>query len=172
MISLGVVEGPRRGNFGGDRPVPSAGQLGLIHLLGALRGPGLCITVGEDRGAVLRAYIVALPHALSRVVALPEHPQQGVERYVIGPEDDQDHLGVARSSRAHLLVGWVRGGPARVPNRGRVYAGGLPELPLRTPEATHADDEGLRACGERRLNPIPVDEVHLGNIRKRIRATG
>ena len=53
--------------------------------------------------------------------------------------------------RADLLVGRVRREAARVADRGRVDAVGLPEDALRAPEAAHPDDELLHPVGERRL---------------------
>src|SRR5206468_6517252 len=77
--------------------------------------------------AVLRADVVSLPHALGRVVVLPEEAQDLVVAGLRGVEDDEDDLGVARPTGAGLLVGRVRREAARIAHRGRIDAGRLPE---------------------------------------------
>src|SRR6202012_710601 len=107
--------------------------------------------VPEDRGAVLRTCVVALAHALSRVVALPEQLEHVLERRLLGVESDEHCLGVARTPAADLLVGRVRREAAGVADCGRVNARRLPEDALGAPEAAHAEDRGLDAVGERPL---------------------
>ena len=52
------------------------------------------VAVRVDRRPVLRADVVALAHALRRVVALPEDAQQLVVTDALRVEDDQHDLGV------------------------------------------------------------------------------
>ena len=76
MVVLGVVELGGLADLRRDRPV--AGGVERL-LVGVARGLGLrllLLAVGVDRRAVLRADVVALAHALRRVVALPEDAQQ------------------------------------------------------------------------------------------------
>src|SRR5215216_2128389 len=76
VVVLGVVERRGIGARGGDGAV--AGRRGLV-LVGLLEGLGLLLLglgEGVDDRAVLGAGIVALAHALGRVVVLPEDAQQ------------------------------------------------------------------------------------------------
>src|SRR5262249_40580542 len=71
-IVLGVVERGRVDDLGGYGAHAVLGELLLEH---GERGLGLLLLLGRegvDAGAVLRADIVALAHALRRVVAFPE----------------------------------------------------------------------------------------------------
>src|SRR6266487_3705837 len=68
VIILGVVELGRRADLGGDRADAFLVQRLLVHLLRPLRGLQLLIAVRIDRRAVLRAAVIALAHALGRVV--------------------------------------------------------------------------------------------------------
>ena len=67
---------------------------GAQHLLvGGERGFCGCLLltsfVAEDRDAVLRAEVVALAHALRRVVALPEELQHLLRSWWRGVESDE-----------------------------------------------------------------------------------
>ena len=75
----------------------------------------------------------------------------------------EDHLGVARPSRAHLLVGGVGGVAAGVADRGREHAVELPEDALGTPEAPHGHDQLGSPFGEGRLDRCAQHEVPLGH---------
>src|SRR6185503_1370602 len=77
MIILGVVERRRIEDLGRD-PVVHAVPLELL-LEHRARGLGRLLLLGRegiDAGAILRADIVALSHALSRVVRFPEYLEQ------------------------------------------------------------------------------------------------
>src|SRR5258706_13812833 len=76
VIVLGVVELRRRADFGGDGAKAFLVERLLERFLGSLRRLELLIAVGIDGRAVLRAGIVALAHALRRVVAFPENLEQ------------------------------------------------------------------------------------------------
>src|SRR5690606_31427525 len=73
VIVLGVIKRRRLAELGGDVPVAGRVQGRLIGLPGRARGLGLLGRVGVDRRAILSADVVALPHALGGIVALPEH---------------------------------------------------------------------------------------------------
>src|SRR5689334_17431131 len=80
VIVLGVVERRRIEDLGGDGAKTLLAELALEH---GARGLGLGLLVGResvDAGAVLRADIVALAHALRRIVVLPEHAQDRLVR--------------------------------------------------------------------------------------------
>src|SRR5581483_6616455 len=123
---------------------------GLVHGLGGLGRGALLRRADVDRRAVLRAHVVALAHALGRVVALPEGAQDLLVGELRGIPDDQHDLGVAGRARADLLVAGVGRVAARVADRGRVDAGQLPEQPLGAPEAAQAEHGALVALRERR----------------------
>src|SRR5262249_53859004 len=104
-----------------------------------------------DRAAILRADIVALPHPLGGVVALPERPEQSLVRDLARVVDDQHHLGMAGAARADLLVRRGLRQPPRIADRGRVDAVHLPELALRAPETAEAEERPLGPLGKRPL---------------------
>ena len=116
-----------------------------------------------DPGAVLRADVVALAHALGRVVVLPEDLEHRVVARAGRVEHDEHDLVVAGARAAHLLVGGVGGEAAGVADRGRVHAVGLPELALRAPEAAHAEHRHLVALGEGGLQRGAEHVVGLGD---------
>ena len=84
-------------------------------------------------------------------MALPEELQHLLVAGLGGVVGDEHDLGVAGASAADLLVGGVRGGAARVADRGRVDAVGFPEDLLGAPEAAHAEDRRADTLGEGRL---------------------
>src|SRR6266581_7633393 len=76
MVVLGVVELGRRLDLRRDRAVSRRGQLLLERVARSLGRAPLIVVRVVDAGPVLRAGIVPLPHALRRIVVLPEHFQQ------------------------------------------------------------------------------------------------
>ena len=64
VVVLGVVEGGRRGDLGGDRPVAVPSQLGLEARAAGLGGGQLGGVRAVDGRTVLGADVVALAHAL------------------------------------------------------------------------------------------------------------
>jgi hypothetical protein len=88
----------------------------------------------------LRADIVALAHALRRVVVFPkrlEQPRVGNFLRVIDHEHD---FVVPGAAGTHFFVGRVRGQATGITDRGDVDAvAELPEFPLGAPEATEAE---------------------------------
>src|SRR5262249_14811551 len=163
VIVLRVVEGGGRADLGRDRAVAGPGEgllVGVPRRLGSLL---MAVAVGVDRRAVLGPDVVALAHALGRIVRLPEDPEQLLVAHGTGIEDDQHHLGVSGPAAAHLLVRRVRREAARVAGGRRVDALRLPELPLRAPEAAEAEDGLLEALGERRLQRVAADEMAVGH---------
>src|SRR5687767_14505467 len=76
VVVLGEVEGAGRRDLGGDRAQAAAGQALAVGLPCGLRRPLLVDGIGVDRRAVLAADVVALAHALGRVVVLPEDLEQ------------------------------------------------------------------------------------------------
>src|SRR5579885_2160583 len=72
VIILGVVEGPGLGDLRGDRAIARRRQPLLIAVAGLLGRAALRRREGIDGGAVLRAHVIALAHALGGIMALPE----------------------------------------------------------------------------------------------------
>src|SRR5947207_9140489 len=124
-------------------------------------------TICIDGRAVLRAGIVALAHALRRVVAFPENPEQLVVAHDLRVKDHQHHFGVVGQSRAHFIVGRVLRLAAGVADCGRVHAGGLPEQALGAPEAAHAEHGALQAFWKRRLQRMPIHEMLRRDLQRR-----
>src|SRR5947209_1944358 len=81
--------------------------------------------------------VIALPHALRRIVVLPEDLQQLPVADHLRIEHDEHDLVVPGHARADLAVRRVRCMTAGVPDRGAVDAAKLPEFPLGAPEAPH-----------------------------------
>src|SRR5207249_5415637 len=96
------------------------------HLPRRLGGLGLLGGERVDARAVLRSDVVALAHALRRVVGLPEDLEHGLVTGGGRIEDGQYDLGVPRPARADLLVGRVGRVPTGVADGGRVHAVRLP----------------------------------------------
>src|SRR5215211_6229675 len=147
-------------------------QILLVVVLGvavARRERGVALSVGGqvDRRAVLRPDVVALAHALGRIVALPEETEQLVVGDLIRAIGDQNRLGVPGPPAADFLVGGVRSEAAGVAHRRGVDAGRLPEVALGAPEAAHPEDDGLHALGEGRLERSAEHEM---GVRHRKRA--
>jgi hypothetical protein len=128
-----------------------------------LRRLSLRLAVAVDARPVLRARVVALAHALRRVVALPEHLQQVLIANHPRVEDHPHDLVVSGHAGADLAVGRVRGVPGRVAGRGRADPLDLPELALRAPEAAQAEHGRLHAGRERRRHRSAGHHVLCGH---------
>ena len=151
MVVLGVVEGPGGLDLGRHRVLAGGPQRLVVGVAGHLRRRLLGVVGEVDARAVLGADVVALAHALGRVVLLEEDLQQVGVGDLLRVEGDQHRLGVAGLRRADLLVGRVRGGPVLVADRRRVDAVEFPEQPLRAPEAAEREVGDLDPLRERRL---------------------
>ena len=149
VVLLRRVERPRLGELRRDLAAAALGERGLV---GVARGEcDLALRVGRpvERRAVLRAHVVALAHALRRVVTLPERAQELLEGQHLGVVGDEHGLGMARAARADLGVGRVGRVAARIAHGRRVDARQLPEEALGAPEAAEAELHDLDALGER-----------------------
>src|SRR5205085_9970809 len=89
----------------------------------------------EDRGAVLRADVCALPVECGRVV----DGEEDFEQFFVGDDlrvvSDLDGFGVAGRARADLLVAWARDVPARIAGDDTLDAAQLAIDSRQTPEA-------------------------------------
>src|ERR1035437_1066528 len=144
VVFLGRPERIQRHDLGDDRIVP--------HLRGRerrdrLAGHSLLLRrFVEDRRAVLRALVAALPIERGGIVDREEHVEQVSVAHDLGVERDADNLGVSRRAAADLLVRGARAGSAGVP---ALHGPNTLELEVHgfeTPEAP-AGERGLFARG-------------------------
>ena len=132
-------------------PRPRAFERRLVSGLRRLGRAALLIGKIVDAGAVLRADVVPLPHALRRVVALPEHLEQLVVAHALRVVDDEHRLVVAGPAGADLFVSGIRREPAGIADGGDMNAGDLPELALGAPEAAEPEHAPWRSLAGRDL---------------------
>src|SRR5581483_715114 len=163
VVLLGVVEGPRGRDLGRHRPEPPLAQGRVVGRAGPLRLLALRVAGREDRRAVLGADVVALAHALGRIVLLEEGPQEVYITQAPRVEGDEHRLGVAGPARAHLLVGRVRRVAALVADGRRVDAVEAPEQALGAPEAAEREVGDLDPVREGRLDRRAEHGVALGD---------
>src|SRR4051794_31760814 len=90
----------------------------------------------EDRRAILRADIIALPVELGRVMRCEEHIEQVAIADLILVEGQPDCLGMTRVSAADLLVGRVRYGTADIAAFDLLDADHVLEYRLGAPETS------------------------------------
>src|SRR5262249_52891777 len=126
-------------DLGRNRAEASRAQTLLVRRSRGLRCGLLPRIERVDCRAVLRSDIVALTHALSRIVVLPEYAEQLLVADLFRIVDDEDDLAVPRHPGASLLVSRVRGHAARITDRRRIDPRRAPELALGAPETTHAE---------------------------------
>ena len=168
MIVLGEIEFGRRRDLGGDGAETLGSKRLLIHRLRRVGGFALRIAERVDRRTILRADIVALAHALRRVVIFPERLQQLLVGDLLRIEHDQHHFGVTGAARADLFIGRVGGVAAGIADGGRIDAvAEFPELALGAPETAEPEHRLLEACGIRRLQLAAVDEMGGGGRDRR-----
>ncbi len=172
MVVLSEVERTGRGDLGGDRTETGLVQDCLEGVPATLRRGTLLVRERVDRRTVLGADVVTLAHPLRRVVRLPEDLQQVLEAHHRRVEHDRNSLGVPGQARTRLLIGRVRGDPARVPDRGRVHPGDLPERPLRTPETAEPEHRGLETRGDGTPQRCAEDRVPIRYRKRRFRTAG
>src|ERR1700681_2438832 len=99
MVILGEIEFARIDDLGGDGAITLLTQFLLVHHLRGLGGLALAGVEGVDPGAVLGADIVALAHALRRVVALPKRLKQRLVGNLFRIVHHQHHFVVAGAAR-------------------------------------------------------------------------
>ncbi|MNN49131.1 hypothetical protein D3C81_1636400 [compost metagenome] len=165
---LGVIERRRReGDFGGDVAVAGRMQLLLIGIAAGQHGVQLRLCVAINGRAVLGAGVVALTHALGRVMVLPERAQHGLQRDLRRVEHHPHHFGMAGEPGADFLVARVRRDAALVAHRCGHHARQLPELALGAPETPHANVQHLQP-GEITAQRLAIDEMHVVQRQRRI----
>src|SRR2546430_8232297 len=146
VVVLGKIELRRIEDFGGDRTEAPRLELLAIHGLRCLRGSALLGAEGVDAGAILRAHIVALAHALGRIVALPKRFEQPLIGNLLRIIDHEHHLVVPGATGANLLVSGIGRIAAGIADRGDVDAlTQFPEFALGAPKAAHPEHGRFRS---------------------------
>src|ERR1700716_3237067 len=107
MIVLGEIEFASGCDLGGDSAQTLCGQRLLIGRSGRVRGFALRVAESVDRGTILGADVIALTHALRRVVTFPKRLQELVVRDFLRIEHHQHRFGVTGADRKNLLVSGV-----------------------------------------------------------------
>ena len=122
MVIFGIEELGHGFYLGSDRSKSTRGECRLVEISGNLGQPLLLVAVSVDARSILGAPVVALPHALGRIMALPEQREQIGVGHAIRMKDNPDNFGVACCSTAHLVVCWVLCVSSRVANLNTVTA--------------------------------------------------
>src|SRR5260370_9603735 len=136
MIVLGEIEFAGWRDLRGDGAQTLCRQRLLIGRSGCIGDSALRVADGIDRGTILGANVVALTHALRRVVTFPKRLQELLVRDFLRIESHQHRFGMTGAARTDLLVSGVFGTTAGVAHGGSIdtVAAGFPEFTLRAPE--------------------------------------
>src|SRR5215471_17943239 len=146
VVVFGEVERRDVEDLGSDGPVAVCRQHRLIGLLGGLGRSSLSRRVDVDGGAILGADVVALPHTLCGIVALPEGFEQRRVADFRGIEHHQYDFVMARTAGAYFLIGWIGCDAAGVTDRRDPNAiAHLPEHALGSPKAAEPEHRRLEA---------------------------
>src|SRR5579875_399862 len=172
VVVLGEIEFGRVDDLGGDGAVTPLVELLLIDRLGCQGRLFLFRGEDVDRGTVLRADVVALPHALRRVVTFPECFEQRLVGNCLRIIDHQHTFGVAGAPAANFFIGRIGREAADITDsRDDNARAEFPEFAFGAPETSERED-GLG--GSRRVRPFEramIDEM-LRRCRDRHGAAG
>src|SRR4026208_2063357 len=164
MVILREVELRRWRGLGRDRTVTGFRELHRVGVAARLRGFPLRIVVHIDAGTILRPDVVALAHALCRVMGFPERAKQlfvaGLRRVI----NDTHYFVVPRAPGAHLFICRVRSQSTRVTDGGAVDTRQVPEELLGAPETAEPEHRGLEARRIGRLEAVPGEEGRGGDF--------
>jgi len=116
MIVLRIVELGCRLYFCSDGSKSTSCQRSLINVSRCLREPLLLVGVSVDARSVRRSPVITLPHALRRVVVLPEELEQIGVGDLVWVKDHPYHFGVTGRPAAHLVIGRVLCKAGRIAN--------------------------------------------------------
>src|SRR5690606_40838086 len=108
--------------------------------------------------------IIALSHALGRVVGLPECAQQLWIRHLRGIIDNQHHLVVTGTCRTDFLIGWIRCMSCGIANRRDIHTRQLPEFAFRPPKAAETEQRRLEPSRKWRFYGVAVDIMPLRDL--------
>src|SRR6266403_6145038 len=160
MIVLREIEFGRWRDLRGDGSQTLCRQRLLIGRAGCIGCFALRVAESVDRGTILGADVIALTHALRRVVTFPKRLQELVVRDFLRIEHHQHRFGMTGAARTDLLVSGVFGVTAGVAHGGGIDAiAEFPKLTLRAPETAEPERRLLQACRIRRLQLTAVHEM-------------
>ncbi|MNY23241.1 hypothetical protein D3C86_1568980 [compost metagenome] len=142
----------------------------LKSIAGLLRLLQLAFRRRVDGGTIGRADIVALSHALRRIVLLKKYLQEARERDHGRIVDNLDHFRVARLTCRRLLIGGIAGETTSITHRRHPHPRRFPEQPFRAPEAAHAEIDGFKAVGIRSLQRPAIDKMGFRHRKRRFTA--
>jgi hypothetical protein len=144
VVVLGVVELGGVEDLGGHRWEAGLGELLLVALARGQRRLLLRLIIGIDTGAVLGADVVALAHALGRVVRLEKCLEQLRVAQLLRVEHHAHHLVVPGAPAAHFLITGIGRVAAGITNRGHEHPRQLPKALLRAPETAKPEERQLQ----------------------------
>ncbi len=108
----------------------------------------------------MRPDVIALTHALRRIVTFPKRLQQLLVGDFSRIEHHQHRFGLTGTARTHLLVGGVGGMAAGIAHRSGIDAiAEFPEFALRAPETAEPEHRLLQTLRVGRLQLTAVDEM-------------
>ena len=110
-------------------------------------------------GTVLTAAVVALPHALGRIMGFPKCPEQGLKTHYCRIIEYQHHFGVTGAAAANILIAGVCGDPTGIAHCGTEDPGQLPKQALGTPKAAEAKYCPSQMIRQRRHDWIAGDNM-------------
>ena len=138
MIILGIVKQGRGQNFTGNRAEARGPQLLCKNGQTGLCSLCLLSPVGVNARAILRAAIVALAHALGRIMAFPKDLQQRLISHTRRIKYYANHFVVSGFSAANLFIGRIWRIAGRIAHHGHPNPVDAPKHPLHSPKAAHA----------------------------------
>src|SRR5713226_1604856 len=160
MIVLGEIEFARWRDLRGDGAQTLCRQRLLIGRTGYIGDSALRVADGIDRGTILGADVIALTHALRRVVTFPKRLQELLVRDFLRIEHHQHRFGMTGAARTNFLVSRVFGVTAGVADGGGIDAiAEFPKLTLRAPVTAEPEYRLLKVCGIRRQQLTAVYEM-------------
>ena len=151
MIIFGIVKLGSWQNFTGNCAKSSRRK--LLCKDREARRSSLCLprTIGIDARAILRAAIIALAHALSRIMTLPKDLQQGLISHNRRVKYHPHHLIMPSFAGADLFISRIGRIASRIAHHGHPDPLNPPKHPLHTPKASHAEHRLLQPRIQRSL---------------------
>src|SRR5262245_4437207 len=161
MVGFREKEWSGRRDLGRHRRIAGLAERLVVALARRLGLPLLAVAGEIDCRAVLRADIIALTHALGRVMRLEEDLEQLLVADPLRVEHHHHRLGMAGLAGAQLLIGRVRRLTTHIADGGDPHAGHRPEQPLGAPIAAKREIGDFRAFRIGTLERPLVDEMRF-----------
>src|SRR5690625_5378402 len=118
--------------------------------------------MGKDGTAVLCSDVIALAHALGRIVPFPERLEDLGIGYLLRVKDHPHSLGVTGQAATHLFVSGIGRVPALIAYRRHPDARQAPEEALRAPEASQREVGDFQVLGIGRQQHAAVEMMSAG----------